>query len=307
MRQTVDRLTALYGRAIERVVGIESRGFIFAGAAYLLGAVPVRKAGSSRASSGSTPWNTAPTPWRCTGTRSSRGRGADRGRRAGHRGHRAGHGAPGGEPGGRGGRDGVCGRADSSTGASTWGTTTWSPWSRTEGRSLRSHERAQDGAVAGTGGHRGRPRGMADRPDPPPWRRSLCAAPATRRWRRRSAPCRSGRRRSGSARRWGWPWRRRGPRRARRRSPVPGGGRTRAAATRPTAVNLFWGIERMRRVAQEAGAAAERGAERGAQRGDLPVLEVRRRLVQEALRIARGAAAGSGSTERRCLVRGTGC
>jgi adenine phosphoribosyltransferase len=49
MRQTVDRLTAPYkDAAIERVVGIESRGFIFAGAvAYLLGAgfVPVRKAG----------------------------------------------------------------------------------------------------------------------------------------------------------------------------------------------------------------------------------------------------------------------
>ena len=57
-------------------------------------------------------------------------------------------------------------------------------------------------------------------------------------------------------------------------------------ATRPTAVNLFWGIERMRRVAQEAGAVAQRGAERGAQRGGLPVLEVRRRMEQEALRIA---------------------
>ena len=51
------------------------------------------------------------------------------------------------------------------------------------------------------------------------------------------------------------------------------------AATRPTAVNLFWGIERMRRVAREAGVVAERGG--------LPVPEVRRRLVQEALRIAR--------------------
>jgi methylthioribose-1-phosphate isomerase len=46
------------------------------------------------------------------------------------------------------------------------------------------------------------------------------------------------------------------------------------AATRPTAVNLFWGIERMRRVAHEAEA------------GRLPVPEVRRRLVQEALQIA---------------------
>jgi methylthioribose-1-phosphate isomerase len=46
------------------------------------------------------------------------------------------------------------------------------------------------------------------------------------------------------------------------------------AATRPTAVNLFWGIERMRRVAHEA------------ERAGLLVPEVQRRLVQEALRIA---------------------
>ena len=77
--QTIDLMLERYrDRQVDIVVGMESRGFIFAAPlAYLLGPgwCPSASWGSSRRrqSARSTPWSTAPTPWRSTETLSSPG------------------------------------------------------------------------------------------------------------------------------------------------------------------------------------------------------------------------------------------
>ena len=221
---------------------------------------------------------------------------------------------PGGEPGGRGGRDGVCGRAELPQRAPAPGGLPPGLPGHVLKAGLYEAMSALKTVQWQAGGHRGRPRGMADRPDPPPpggghlALRQLPGGGA-------GDPHHAG---QGGA----------GDRGQRGDGDGPGGG---GASESPPAFARTWrrpdaswrrrpgGQPVLGHRAHAPGGAGGRGSsgrgrrrgERGAQRGGLPVLRGQAPAGAGGAADRPGgrgeAAAGSGSTERRCLVRGTGC